>query len=130
MPGAKVDSGPDMLRVKTGLPHELLNGIFRAHIPEDDPQAAIDAVLSDFLAERIPMMWWVGPSTEPRNLGTYLENCGLDHAGELSGMAIDLDALLSHLSPPPELSIEPVRDEDTLDRKSTRLNSSHVSTSY
>jgi len=114
MPGAKVDSGPDMLRVKTGLPHELLNGIFRAHIPEEDPRAAIDAVLSDFLSERIPVMWWVGPSTEPRNLGTYLESCGLDHAGELSGMAIDLEVLLGHLSPPPELSIEPVRDEDTL----------------
>jgi GNAT superfamily N-acetyltransferase len=59
-------------------------------------------------------MWWVGPSTEPRNLGKYLEDSGLDHAGELSGMAIDLDALLAHLSPPPELSIDPVRDEETL----------------
>lgn len=114
MPGAKVDSSPDLLRVKTGLPHELLNGIFRARIPEENPQAAIDAVLSDFLSERIPMMWWVGPSTEPRNLGKYLEDSGLDHAGELSGMAIDLDALLAHLSPPPELSIDPVRDEETL----------------
>ncbi|TLZ58190.1 MAG: hypothetical protein E6K15_01320, partial [Methanobacteriota archaeon] len=114
MPGARVDSRPDMLRVKTGLPHELLNGIFRARIPEENPQAAIDAVLSDFLSERIPMMWWVGPSTEPRNLGKYLEDSGLDHAGELSGMAIDLDALLAHLSPPPELSIDPVRDEETL----------------
>src|SRR5437763_15051776 len=111
MPGAKVDSGPDMLRVKTGLPHELLNGIFRAHIPEDDPQATIDAVLADFLAERIPMMWWGGPSSVARTLATYLEDCGVDHAGELRGKARDLEAVLSHLSPRPGLFIEPVPDQ-------------------
>src|SRR5206468_4810451 len=62
------------------------------------------------------LMWWVGPSTEPQHLGKFLENCGLVHAGDLSGMAIDLESL--HVSPtvPRELSIEPVEDDETLER--------------
>jgi GNAT superfamily N-acetyltransferase len=111
MPGAWVESGPDMLRVKTGLPHEALNGIFRARIPERGSGTAIRAALRDFLSDRVPMLWWVGPSTEPAHLGRRLEASGLVRVKELSGMAIDLDALEPTPSVPWELSVERIRDE-------------------
>jgi len=116
IPNSIVESGPNMLRIKTGLPHEFLNVIFRARIPEEDPMSAINSALEIFRSDRTPMMWWVGPSTEPQHLGKFLENCGLVHAGDLSGMAIDLESL--HVSPtvPRELSIEPVEDDETLER--------------
>ncbi len=116
IPNSIVDSGPNMLRIKTGLPHEFLNAVFRARIPEQDPVSAINSALEIFRSDRTPMMWWVGPSTEPQHLGKFLENCGLAHAGDLSGMAIDLESL--HVSPtvPRELSIEAVEDDETLDR--------------
>jgi GNAT superfamily N-acetyltransferase len=114
MPNATVESGPDLLRVKTGLPHELLNGIFRARIPEEDPEAAINAALKPFRSDRTPVLWWVGPSSEPRYLGKYLENCGLARVSELSGMAIDMKSLQVSAGIPHELSIEPVRDEAML----------------
>lgn len=115
MPNAQVDSRPELLRVKTGLPHPLLNGIFRARFEDEDPVAAIRAALEDFLIERVPFTWWVGPLTEPADLGVYLEDCGLVRAGELSGMAVDLDATEVPLAVPRGLSIEPVRDEGGLD---------------
>jgi GNAT superfamily N-acetyltransferase len=111
MPKAWVDSRPDILRVKTGLPHEALNGIFRARIPENRPDIAIRAALEDFVSERVPVLWWVGPSSEPAHLGKVLENCQLVRANELSGMAIDLDDLEPSPSMPWELSVERVRDE-------------------
>jgi GNAT superfamily N-acetyltransferase len=111
MPNAWVDSGPDMLRVRTGLPHEALNGIFRARIPDHGSGQAIRAALQDFLSDRVPMLWWVGPSTEPACLGKSLEASGLVRVKELSGMAIDLDALEPTPSMPWELSVERVRDE-------------------
>lgn len=114
IPNARVESSPHMLRVKTGLPHERLNGILRARIPEDDAKAAIGAALEVFLSDKLPMMWWVGPSTEPPHLGKYLESCGLARAVEMTGMAIDLQSLHVQPSKPPELSIEAVRDEVTL----------------
>ncbi|TLZ45899.1 MAG: GNAT family N-acetyltransferase [Methanobacteriota archaeon] len=111
MPNAWVDSRPDILRVKTGLPHQVLNGIFRARIPEDGADTAIRAALGDFVSERVPVLWWVGPSSEPAHLGEYLENCELVRANELSGMAIDLTDLESSPSMPWELSVERARDE-------------------
>ena len=114
IPNSIVDSGPDMLRVKTGLPHEFLNAIFRARITEQRPEAAIRSALEIFRSDRTPVMWWVGPSTEPQHLGKFLENSGLAHAGDLSGMAIDLESLQVAPAIPRELSVEPVRDGSTL----------------
>jgi GNAT superfamily N-acetyltransferase len=114
MPNAWVDSRPDMLRVRTGLPHEVLNGIFRARLPERDSGSAIRAAVQDFVSERIPVLWWVGPSSEPAHLGADLEDCGLVRVKELSGMAIDLDALEPMPSMPWGLSIEHVRNEEAI----------------
>jgi GNAT superfamily N-acetyltransferase len=115
MPNAEVDSRPDLLRVKTGLPHELMNGIFRARFEQDDIKGAIRAALEDFLMERVPVTWWVGPLTQPENLGEHLEDCGLVRTGLMSGMAIDLDAIDISPAVPRELSIERVRDEESLE---------------
>ena len=115
MPKAVVHSSPETLRVKTGLPHEFLNAVLRAQIPDPNPEPAIESALEDFRSDRIPITWWVGPSTMPRDLGKYLENFGFAKTGELSGMAIDLDTFLLTPSMPRELSIEPVRDAATLE---------------
>jgi GNAT superfamily N-acetyltransferase len=50
----------------------------------------------------------------PRDLGKYLENFGFAKTGDLSGMAIDLNTFLLSPAMPRELSIEPVRDTETL----------------
>lgn len=114
MPNAQVDSRPDLLRVRTGLPHELLNGIFRARLEDDNLDATIRTALEDFLVERIPVTWWIGPLTQPADLDRHLARHGLVRTGELSGMAIDLDSIDVPPAIPRELSIEPVRDESRL----------------
>lgn len=113
IPQARVEHGPDMMRVITGLPHELLNGIFRPRLREDGIGTAIDEAMEEFRALELPMMWWTGPSTRPLHLGKYLENCGLAHVGDLIGMAADLHAL-NELPSPSGLSVRPVQDEATL----------------
>jgi GNAT superfamily N-acetyltransferase len=116
MPKAVVHSSPETLRVKTGLPHEFLNAVLRAEITDSNPEAAIQSAVEEFRSDRIPFTWWVGPSTKPSDLGKYLENVGFAKTGDLSGMAIDLDSFLLSPAMPRELSIEPVRDAETLDR--------------
>src|SRR5712692_9309005 len=114
MPKAVVHSSPETLRVKTGLPHEFLNAVLRAQISDANPELAIQSTLEEFRPERTPLTLWVGPSTMPRDLGKYLENFGFAKTGDLSGMAIDLDTFLLSPAMPRELSIEPVRDAETL----------------
>src|SRR5439155_1204124 len=41
IPNARVDHHPNVMRVRTGLHHELLNGIFRAQFPTDDIDVSI-----------------------------------------------------------------------------------------
>lgn len=115
MPNAVVHSSPQTLRVKTGLPHEFLNAILRAQISDPNPEAAIRSAIDEFRSDRTPITWWVGPSTTPRDLGKYLENHGFVKTSDLSGMAIDLDTFLLSPAMPRELSIEPVRDVETLE---------------
>jgi GNAT superfamily N-acetyltransferase len=114
MPHAVVHSSPETLRVRTGLPHEFLNAVLRAQISDENPELAIRSTVEEFRPERTPLTWWVGPSTMPRDLGKYLENFGFAKTGDLSGMAIDLDTFLLSPAMPRELSIEPVRDTETL----------------
>src|SRR3989475_2304836 len=114
IPGARVDHDPKVMRVRTGLPHELLNGIFRAQFRTDDIEASIRETLGDFRSRSLPMIWWTGPSSNPPELGKYLENMGLIRAGSLTGSAVDLDTLPETVSMPEDLTIEAVRDERTL----------------
>src|SRR2546430_3509635 len=62
IPNARVDHHPNVMRVRTGLHHELLNGIFRAQFPTDDIDVSIREVLEDFRSRSLPMIWWTGPS--------------------------------------------------------------------
>jgi len=114
IPRARVDHNPRMMRVRTGLRHELMNGIFRAQLPLDGIDASIRDALEDFRSRELPMIWWTGPSTEPPELGKYLEHAGLVHAGDLTGTAVDLDSLPESVPTPDDLTIEAVRDERTL----------------
>ncbi|SRR5438034_4931213 len=114
IPGARVDHEPHLMRVCTGLPHELLNGIFRAQFPTDDIDGSIEEAIGDFRSRELPMIWWTGPSSKPPELGKYLENVGLVHAGELKGTAVDLDTLPETTPTADELTVEAVRDEPTL----------------
>src|SRR5213083_588224 len=114
IPGARVDHEPHLMRVCTGLPHELLNGIFRAQFRTDDIDGSIEEAIEDFRSRELPMVWWTGPSSKPPELGKYLENMGLAHVGELTGTAVDLDTLPETIPASDELTIEVVRDEQTL----------------
>jgi GNAT superfamily N-acetyltransferase len=40
-------------------------------------------------------LWWLGPQSSPENIGTLLEEYGLQNAGETPGMAVDLALLNS-----------------------------------
>jgi hypothetical protein len=60
------------------------------------------------------MLWLVGPSTQPADLGSSLIEHGLSYTGTDPGMAIALDRLPSDLGVPSGFSREPVQDLSTL----------------
>jgi len=55
-----------------------------------------------------PALWWVGPQSQPAQLGSLLEQYGLHPAGEVPGMAIQLAALENQPAFPAGLTIQKV----------------------
>ncbi len=111
-PKAEVHQDPDMTWSITNLPYPLFNGVMRTRLLADQADAAIDAVLARFRARGVPLSWWIGPSTEPRDLGRRLAKRGF--VGDRApGMAVELAKLGEQTQPVQGLSIQIVRDEVT-----------------
>jgi GNAT superfamily N-acetyltransferase len=107
-PGAELHEGDDLLRVVTGISEPLFNGVFRASLSPDAVDGAIAETLARVASRRVPMFWWVGPSTRPTDLDAHLERHGFAHAGSSPAMAMDLRTLPENPPEIPGLAIEPV----------------------
>ena len=113
-PRGELHQGPDLIQVITGLPVALLNGVFDAQLTAQTADAAIEAAVARAAPHNVPMNWFVGPSSRPPELGTYLERHGFAPRSGLPGMAADLMALKEDRSPPTDLVIERVNDVEML----------------
>lgn len=105
---------PDMFWTLTDIPFPLFNAVCRAHLPESDVDARIEAVLDRYRAANVPMLWWTGPATQPPDLGTYLQAHGLTQIGALPGMAVDMHDRSQQSLPPTTCTIQQVNDAATL----------------
>lgn len=114
MPGVEVIDEPDLLGMMSELPDLRLNSIYWASFPPQPAQfeARIDQVLDRNRAHgQPPMTWVVSPSTQPRDLGRYLEARGFTCAFRgVPGMALDLERFVEPCTIPAGLSIERVGD--------------------
>lgn len=121
LPDAEVLDSPQMLRICTGVPHPIVNGVVRTQLASTDLDAQITATLDYFRARQVPMMWMVTASSRPDDLSAHLEAHGLILEGAMPGMGIDLQVLPDSLSLPPEVTIEEVTDKPMMDQWSQVL---------
>lgn len=113
-PQVELHDDADMMWYVTGVAHPMLNAVVRTQLAPGDMDARIEETLNHFKSRKLPMMWWIGPTTRPADLGEHLEARGLIHAGDSPGMAVDLQALKEDLSMPSDLKIERVGGVETL----------------
>jgi GNAT superfamily N-acetyltransferase len=113
-PQVELHQDREIMWFVTGIPFPMCNLVCRAQFEPDDIDARIEATLAGFKSRHLPMLWHIGPSTRPADLGKYLTAHGLVHAGDDVGMAVDLLALNEDLPPPLALKIESVSDVVTL----------------
>ncbi len=99
----------NMVLTLSDIRFPFFNNVFAARLQSDECAATIDGVLAQAKALNLPMFWWTGPSTEPHDLGSRLEDKGFSHLYEAAGMAADLSSLEAGRAAPPELSIQQVR---------------------
>jgi len=93
--GSTLHATADVVWFYTGIQDPLSNGVLSAKLKPEDVKATVDTLQAKIAEQGAPAFWWVGPQSKPDNLGSLLEQHGLKPAGEVPGMAIDLD-LVDH----------------------------------
>ena len=113
LPGGERHSGnPNWFR--SGLSRAGYNGITCAQLNLHDVDSQIEHCLEPFRQSTTPLTWWVGPLSEPGNLGRVLQTHGFSHNRDMIGMAANLDDLVEFIPPDLEYSFEPVSARDEL----------------
>ena len=92
LPGGRTRAEVDALLVDSSLPCDTFNKITRLRLPEGRGFDARLLALEKFFQGR-PFTWWLGPDTEPDNLGAELERRGLRREEVSVGMNLDLSRL-------------------------------------
>lgn len=72
----------------------------------DEADDRIAAILA--AAGEVPLLWWVGPSAQPPDLGERLLACGFRPGQVIDGMALPLARLPEHVAAPAGLRFETV----------------------
>ena len=100
-------------RMDFGYPNNY-NGVFFAHLTDKNIEEKINESLAHFRKRGLAMRWWVGPTSEPADLGNHLEAHGFVQTAAMPGMAVELDSINESLEWPQDLKISLVQDDQTL----------------
>lgn len=99
--GQTYDSNPPgVKRSITDRRVSLFNSIMDARLDGKDVDSTIQAVIADGQAHGVPLLWWTGPSTRPRNLDKKLIEHGFKLDEDSPGMALDLEKMIEKPAPP------------------------------
>jgi GNAT superfamily N-acetyltransferase len=99
----------------SGLKRAGYNGVICARLNPQELDRQIENCLEPFRRDNVPLTWWVGPLSEPGNLGRALQTHGFCHNRDMIGMAAELDSLAEFSPPELEYSFEPVLNRANLE---------------
>jgi GNAT superfamily N-acetyltransferase len=109
--GAQLDDRPGLKRSISNIPMSLFNSIMDSRLAASEVEATIQYLQSDAEKRQVPILWWVGPSSQPANLAEQLVQHGFTVDEDGPGMAVELEKLNETLPRPAGLSIRPAQDE-------------------
>jgi GNAT superfamily N-acetyltransferase len=113
--GEVVDDGQALVSL-TGIPHPILNGVFRLRLSVETADRTIERAIARFRARGVPAFWWVGPKASPPDLEARLDAQGLPPDGDVPGMAVDLRQIADELPAPPGVAIQPAEQTKDLEQ--------------
>lgn len=105
--------GPNPVWFITGNVLPGNNGIVKAVFDDETLDESIESTLHPFKTHNLPVRWWVGPSSLPKNLGCHLQKFCLNHNRDMLGMATNLSEL-PQATAIPNLILERVDNENAL----------------
>jgi len=116
-PGAEFHDSPELTWLLTGLPSAFVNPVLRTRAEPGNLDALIGRTLAHFRSRDVTKFaWFIGPDTQPANLGVHLAHHGLTYSEDPPGMAVDLVELNEDHPAPDGLTIEPALDGRALEK--------------
>jgi ribosomal protein S18 acetylase RimI-like enzyme len=118
LPQGAMHNDPGICWFETGLPLGLFNGVLRTDLPPAELPEEIERVKAHFERRHLPFMWHVGPTSQPANLGDFLQARGIVHDEDEDepGMAVDLLALNEDLPVSSALAIQQVASREQVEQ--------------
>lgn len=113
-PRADVHEEAEVLWSMTDIPFPVFNSVMRAQLTPTRIAVVVDSITAQAKSRNVPLLWWTGPTTQPADLGKYLESHGFVSAGDVPGMAVILENLNENISMPDGFTIQQVKDNETL----------------
>lgn len=93
---------------------EGYNNVYRVNLPPERVPEGIDQAVGLFRDRELYSLWWLGPSTRPRDLGPRLTRRGFKLVETLYGMALDLTRPLERSELPEGLELTRIEDGEML----------------
>ena len=114
-PEMSLHRGGDRIWTVSQRRFSLCNVLLEAHLDPTDVDAQITRALASYVALNVNVMWKLGPSTFPADLGDRLLKHGFLVRPTLRGMALDLASLAPAPALLPGFVTREVADPATLD---------------
>src|SRR4051812_45205449 len=80
LPETELHDDPEVAWMISGVRATVFNLVLSARFPTRTTDVRIEETLEPFRRRGVPMMWWVGPSSLPADLGNRLRHHGLAHS--------------------------------------------------
>ena len=107
----EVFSSEETIWSLTHVPFPLFNIVFRSKFKEVNAEETIQEIIAKCRSNNVPMLFQVGPNSEPDNLSSILEKNGFELSDEIPGMACEIQKLKLSIEIPSGFKIKRVADE-------------------
>lgn len=114
IPGSEVHQEPGFVRIRTGIPAHIFNGVFQSRLTHQNVQHHIRETAAYFQRHDTPMQWMVEPSHQPHNLPDILVDNGFSLSYSTPAMVHREVAAFQPCDYPSELEISLVQTESDL----------------
>lgn len=111
----KVNKENNYIKIYSGVPHPILNGVLDTQFSSENIQGQIDEAMKVFKDNNMPIMWYVWPSSQPNDLRQQLLDYGLSHAADNPGMLADFSTLPEEMSLADGVRIELVTNNEMME---------------
>jgi GNAT superfamily N-acetyltransferase len=109
--GWETHNDPDLLWHISDVPVWVFNNAVRARFSPETVEARLDEIIGTYRRRNLSLLWWVGPSSQPSDLGQRLLARGLVGPEPVPAMAADLSSISLETPSVPGLDIVPLEGD-------------------